>query len=393
MATEKDTYAARGVSSGKEEVHRATADLKKGLFPGAFCKIFSDIAGDPNYGCILHADGAGTKSSLAYLAWLEGFGSKVWAGISQDSLVMNVDDLGCVGALERMDVSQIISRNKFLIPAEVIEALVAGCKDFCDRMSLYGFDLMYVSGETQDTADLSRTVAVDNAVYTRVRLTDVIDASRMVPGDVIVGFSSTGRAGWEKEHNSGIGSNGLTNGRHDALSSYYKKVIESYAPQIPEELVYRGKYRLKRVLPGDNRFTVGSALLSPTRTYLPLIKRLLKLVSPVDVHGLIHCSGGGQTKIKKFGGPGNVYVKDKPFPIPPLFTMLQKVSGATWSEMYSTFNMGHRLEAVVPESAVDACFEAALWSGIEARRVGRVDRNSLPENHVIIKGPGGILEY
>lgn len=393
MTTDTSRYAARGVSSGKEEVHKATAGLDKGIFPGAFCPIFPDIADDPDYGSIQHTDGAGTKSSLAFLAYCEKFGNKVWTGIAQDSIVMNVDDVACVGALGRMHVSQIIGRNKFLIPAEVVDSLIAGCKDFCDKMNQFGFDLVYVSGETADLPDLVRTVTVDNVVSTRIRRANVIDASHMVPGDVIIGFSSTGQTIWENGPNSGIGSNGLTNGRHDSLSSHYKSITESYAPQVPGDLVYRGMYRLKDALPGDGRFTVGGALLSPTRTYLPLIGNLLERIAPADIHGLIHCSGGGQTKIGKFGGPDNAYIKDNPFPVPPLFAMLQKASGETWKEMFKTFNMGHRLEAVVPERAAEACFQAASWAGIEARRVGRVEYRSSLGARVVIKGPEGMLTY
>ncbi|MBI2409734.1 phosphoribosylformylglycinamidine cyclo-ligase [Candidatus Kaiserbacteria bacterium] len=393
MATDRSRYAARGVSSGKEDVHRAIEPLERGLFPGAFCTIFPDIAGDPAFGSIQHVDGAGTKSSLAYMASLEGFDSSVWEGIAQDSLVMNVDDLACVGAVGRMHVSQIIGRNKFLIPAEAVEAIIIGCKRFCDKMREFGFDLVYVGGETADLPDLVRTVTVDNSVSTRVRLTEVIDASRMVPGDVIIGFSSTGQARWENRPNSGIGSNGLTNARHDALSNYYTAVPESHSPQVPKTLVYRGDYRLGDPLPGDSHFTIGSALLSPTRTYLPLIRRLLELAPVGQIHGLIHCSGGGQTKIGKFGGPGNRYVKDYCFFVPPLFAMLQDRSGLSWKEMFAVYNMGHRLEAVVPESAEWACFAAATWAGIEARRVGQVERSSSGKNEVVIVVPEGTFTY
>jgi phosphoribosylformylglycinamidine cyclo-ligase len=392
--TDSSRYAERGVSSGKEAVHKATAGLNKGLYPGAFCTIFPDRRGDRAYGNILHCDGAGTKASLAYLAYREKFGMKVWPGIAQDSAVMNFDDVACVGALGPMDVSQIISRNPFLVPDDVVAAIVAGCKAFCDKMNGLGFKLRYVSGETQDTADLTRTVAVDNAVAVDIRLADVIDASRMVPGDIIVGFSSTGQAPWEDGPNSGIGSNGLTNARHETLSGAYAKVTESYSPEMRKELVYCGPYRLTDPLPGDLRFTIGSALLSPTRTYLPLIKKLIDTVGREGIHGLIHCSGGGQTKIGKFGGPENQYVKDHLFPVPPLFQMLQKVRRLSWSEMYQAYNMGHRLEAVVSPEIALKCIKTASAVGIGAKVVGRVaKRLSLEAPRVIVSTEEGTFEY
>lgn len=397
MKEKRDTsrYAARGVSSGKEAVHKATAGLDKGLFPGAFCPIFPDIAGNLKYGSIQHADGAGTKAGLAYLACIENFGRHVWAGIPQDSLVMNVDDVWCVGAQTGpMHITQIIDRNTFVISDEDVEAIITGCKHFCNRMNRLGFVMLYVSGETADVPDLIRTVTVSNVVSSRIKLVNVIDASRMRPGDAIVGFSSTGQAFWEDVPNAGGGSNGYTNMRHDTLAHYYAKFTESYAPQLKKTLVYRGKYRLTDPLPGDSRFSIGSALLSPTRTYLPLIKKLLELASPEDIHGLIHCSGGGQTKIGKFGDPENLYIKDKPFPVPPLFAMVKKVSGLTWKAMFKACNMGHRLEAVVPKRVVEACFEAAAWAGIEARCVGRVERRSLlNKRRVVIRGPAGEFSY
>lgn len=395
MSEDTSRYAERGISSGKEAVHKATGNLDKGLFPGAFCFIFPDLAGDPEYGSIQHVDGAGTKSSLAYLAALEGSSvKKVWAGIAQDGLVMNVDDVGCVGAFRRMHISQIIGRNRFVISDEAIEAIIAGCKEFCDLLNRLDFDLVYVSGETADLPDLIRTVTVDNAVSTRIKLTDVIDASRMTPGDIIVGFSSTGQAFWENEPNSGMGANGLTNGRHDTLSPYYRTVTESYSPEMPAGLAYRGIYRLTDPLPGDKRFTVGSALLSPTRTYLPLIRKLLELIPREHVHGLIHCSGGGQTKIKKFGRPGNLYVKDNLFPVPPLFAMLQEVSGLPWEQMFAAYNMGHRLEIVIPAEFEEMCHIAASWANLEAQRIGHVEQNvSAESTGVIIKSPVGVFRY
>ena len=395
-------YQSRGVSAGKQEVHDAISRHDAGLFPGAFCKIVpDDLTGDADTCLIMHADGAGTKASLAYLASRENFGTPTlaltWAGIAQDSLVMNLDDIACVGSLGPFLISNTIGRNAKLIPGEVIAAIVNGYQSVCDQLAQFNIPCRMTGGETADVGDLVRTIIVDSTVVARLRRDRVIDAGRMAPGDVIVGFSSTGQAVWETKPNSGIGSNGLTSARHDLLGSDYRdKYPETYAPQINKELVYCGPHKLTDILPGDT-MTVGQALLSPTRTYLPLIKRLLETVPRTDLHGLIHCSGGGQSKIVKFGGlgrkNGNRYVKDNCFPVPPLFTAIQKATGMGWAEMYSVYNMGHRLEAIVPPHAVDACLAAARDCRIEAQVVGRVESRDEPGNEVVVKSPFGIFQY
>jgi len=388
-------YEKRGVSATKAEVHAAVADQDKGLFPGAFCKIIEDLAGHPDYCMAVHADGAGTKSSLAYVAWKEGLGLDVWKGIAQDSLVMNLDDLGCVGARGPFFVSNTIGRNSKLVPGEVIASIVAGYQEFCDRLSNRRMiPCQMVGGETADVGDLVRTIIVDSTVVTRMYRDRVVDANRMVPGDVIVGFSSTGQACWEDVPNSGIGSNGLTSARHDSLMELYGiKYRESFAPEMDPELVYCGKYKLRDPLPGDDRFTIGSALLSPTRTYLPLMKGLMEQMSVSDLHGLIHCSGGGQTKIGKFGRPGNLYMKETLFPVPPLFAMLQKATGQTWKEMYQVYNMGHRLEAVVPRKCVDVCRAVARACHIDNQVVGYVTDGGKPGENVVICTQFGTFTY
>jgi phosphoribosylformylglycinamidine cyclo-ligase len=395
-------YQSRGVSAGKQEVHDAIARHDAGLFPGAFCKIVpDDLTGDADTCLIMHADGAGTKASLAYLASRENFGTPTlaltWAGIAQDSLVMNLDDIACVGSLGPFLISNTIGRNAKLIPGEVIAAIVNGYQSVCDQLAQFNIPCRMTGGETADVGDLVRTIIVDSTVVARLRRDRVIDAGRMTPGDVIVGFSSTGQAVWETKPNSGIGSNGLTSARHDLLGSDYRdKYPETYAPQVNKELVYCGPHKLTDILPGDT-MTVGQALLSPTRTYLPLIKRLLETVPRTDLHGLIHCSGGGQSKIVKFGGlgrkNGNRYVKDNCFPVPPLFTAIQKATGMGWAEMYSVYNMGHRLEAIVPSHAVDMCLAAARDCRIEAQVVGRVESRDVPGNEVVVKSPFGNFQY
>lgn len=392
-------YQARGVSASKAEVHSAIAKQDAGIFPGAFCKVVPDhITGDQDHCLVVHADGAGTKSSLAYLAWREGAGLKTWTGIAQDSLVMNLDDCACVGALGPYLISNTIGRNAKIIPGEVIAAIVAGYQHLCDRLSAQGIPCIMTGGETADLGDLVRTVVVDSTVAVRLRRDRVIDAGRMAPGDLIVGFSSTGQAAWEDVPNSGLGSNGLTSARHDLLHADYRlKYPESFAPEVDPAFIYCGPHHLNDPLPGDAAFTIGSALLSPTRTYLPLIKHLLEGLPHMDLHGLIHCSGGGQSKIVRFGGlgrsRGNRYVKDNCFPVPPLFAAIQAATGQSWSGMYSVFNMGHRLEAVVPPHAVAACLDAAQHCRIAAQVVGRVEAADGPTNEVVVKSPFGEFVY
>jgi phosphoribosylformylglycinamidine cyclo-ligase len=393
-------YQSRGVSAGKHEVHAAIAKQDAGLFPGAFCKIVpDDLTGDSSACLVMHADGAGTKASLAYLASREDSANAatIWAGIAQDSLVMNLDDIACVGSLGPFLISNTIGRNAKRISGEVIAAIVNGYQAVCDQLEQCKIPCRLTGGETADVGDLVRTIIVDSTVMARLPRNNVIDAGRMAPGDVIVGFSSTGQATWEKIPNSGIGSNGLTSARHDLLGSDYRtRFTETYAPEVNPELVYCGPYRLQDQLP-NSTMTIGQALLSPTRTYLPLIKLLLENVAHSDIHGLIHCSGGGQSKIVKFGGlgraNGNRYVKDNLFAVPPLFAAIQKGTELSWAEMYSVYNMGHRLEAIVPNHAVDACLSAAKACRIDAQIIGHVESRDVPGNEVVVKSPFGTFHY
>lgn len=392
-------YQARGVSAGKAEVHAAIAQQDAGVFPGAFCKIVPDhLTGDRDQCLVMHADDVGTKTALAYLAWKEKADDAVWRGIAQDSLVMNCDDLGCVGTVGPFLLSNTMSRNARLIPGSIIKAVIDGYQSMCDLLAKNGIECHMTGGETSDCGDIIRTIFVDSVMIARMRRDRVVDAARMAPGDVIVGFSSTGQAAWESAPTSGMGSNGLTSARHELLMSDYRaRYPETVAPEIDPALMYCGKFKLSDPLPGDARFTVGSALLSPTRTYLPLIKKLLDAVPVADVHGLIHCTGGGQSKIVKFGAlgktKGNRYVKDNLFPIPPLFQTLKDATGQSWAEMYSIYNMGHRLEAIVPKNRADACIDVAKSCGIEARVVGRVEERAEPGNEVVVRTAHGEFTY
>lgn len=392
-------YQARGASAGKAEVHAAIAAQDQGLYPGAFCKIIPDLLTGSSEHCLLmHADGAGTKSSLAYLAWREGAAETVWQGIAQDSLAMNLDDCACVGALGPFLVSNTIGRNAKRIPGAVIAAIIAGYQQVCAQLAAEGLACVMTGGETADVGDLVRTLIADSTVTARLRRDAVIDASRMAPGDAIVGFASTGRARWETAANSGMGSNGLTSARHDGLGGDYRlRYPESYAPETDPALVYSGPCRLEAPLPDGGGMTVGQALLSPTRTYLPLIRDLIMALGPAQLHGLIHCSGGGQAKIGKFGGiragRGNRYVKDAPFAVPPLFRYLQHASGCTWQEAYTVWNMGWRLEAIVPEPQVARCVELAAACGIAAQRVGFVEPAAGPAHEVVIHTAEGTYRY
>jgi len=392
-------YDERGVSSTKEEVHKAVEKLDAGLFPGAFCKIIPDcLVNDPDYCILMHSDGAGTKAALAYMAWREGLISteEAWEKIQWDSLVMNWDDAGCAGAVGPFIINSTINRNKLLISGDVIAAIISGCQKAADFLTSLGMPCTFAGGETADVGDLVRTITVDNTIVCRMRRDQIIDASRIVPGDVMVGFSSTGQAVWETEENSGIGSNGFTNGRHDMLSHIYaKRYPETFSPEMKSGLVYRGKFYLNDPLPGDERFTILSALLSPTRTYLPLIKKLIENLPLGSIHGFIHCSGGGQTKIKKFGRQGNLYVKNDLFPLPPVFQELKNATGITWQEMYRVYNMGHRLEAVMSSiSSAQTCIAIAEECGIEAQIIGeRVRATDGPANTVIIESKFGEFVY
>lgn len=365
-------YAGRGVSSGKEEVHRAIAHLDKGLFPKAFCKIVpDDLTGSEEHCLVMHADGAGTKSSLAYLVWKETGDLSVWKGIAQDALVMNLDDLLCVGALGPILVSSTIGRNKARIPGEVIAALIGGTETLLEELRGLGIDIRSTGGETADLGDLVRTVVVDSTVVARMRRDEVIDNSRIRPGDVIVGWASDGQATYEDSYNGGMGSNGLTSARHDVFNKELAaKYPESFAPEVDSSLVYTGSYGLTDSVSGSP-LDAGHLVLSPTRTYAPVVKELLSTHRSA-VHGMVHCSGGGQTKVLHFVEGVHV-VKDQLFPVPVLFETIQKESGTPWNEMYQVFNMGHRMEIYLAPEDAPAAIAAAQKFGIAAQIVGRVE--------------------
>jgi len=369
---EGSRYAMRGVSSGKAEVHAAIKSLDKGLYPGAFCKIIPDIlGGDPDWCNIMHADGAGTKSSLAYVYWKETGDLSVWKGIAQDAVVMNLDDLLCVGVTDNILLSSTIGRNKNLIPGEVITALIEGTEEFLELMRSHGIGIRSTGGETADVGDLVRTVIVDSTVTARMPRADVIDNAGIRPGDVIVGLASSGQTVYESSYNSGMGSNGLTSARHDVFGKYLAGLYpESYDGNIPDQLVYSGTMRLTdpTAVPG---LDAGKLVLSPTRTYAPVIKKVLEAMRPA-IHGMVHCSGGGQTKIMHFIDRMHV-VKDNLFPVPPLFRMIQLNSDTAWEEMYRVFNMGHRMELYVNKNDAQAVIDVAAEFSLEARIIGRCE--------------------
>jgi phosphoribosylformylglycinamidine cyclo-ligase len=367
-----DRYNQRGVSASKEDVHKAIAKLDKGLFPKAFCKITPDLlGGDPDFCTVMHADGAGTKSSLAYIYWKETGDLSVWRGIAQDAIIMNVDDLLCVGATGPIFLSSTIGRNKSRIPGEVVSAIIQGTEDVLVMLRSHGLEIFSTGGETADVGDLVRTIQVDSTVVTRMKRGDVIDNANIQAGDVVVGFASYGKASYEQEYNSGMGSNGLTSARHDMFSHVYaRKYPESFNPEIPEDLVYSGKYLVTDTL-AEAPLPMGKLVLSPTRTYAPVIIPLLKEMRK-RVHGMVHCSGGAQTKVLHFIDNLHV-IKDNLFPIPPLFQLIYDQSATTWEEMYKVFNMGHRMEIYVTPSDADNVMAIAKSFGIEARIVGRVE--------------------
>ena len=366
-------YMMRGVSAAKEDVHNAIKNIDKGIFPLAFCKIIPDIlGGDPEYCNIMHADGAGTKSSLAYMYWKETGDLNVWKGIAQDALIMNTDDLLCVGAVDNILVSSTIGRNKMLIPGEVISAIINGTDELMQEMRDMGIGIYGTGGETADVGDLVRTIIVDSTVTCRMKRSDVIDNANIRPGDVIVGLSSTGQATYEKEYNGGMGSNGLTSARHDVFSKYLaEKYPESYDHAVPEELVYSGTKRLDDKI-ADCPLTAGKMVLSPTRTYAPVIKRILDEMRP-KVHGMVHCTGGAQTKVLHFVSDDCHVIKDNMFPIPPLFRTIQEESKTDWSEMYKVFNMGHRMEIYVAPEDAEKVIGISSSFNIEAQVVGRIE--------------------
>jgi len=367
-----DRYMQRGVSASKEDVHRAIANLDKGVFPGAFCKISPDIlGGDPAFCNIMHADGAGTKSSLAYLYWKETGDISVWRGIAQDAVVMNTDDLICVGATDQMLLSSTIGRNKNLIPGEVIAEIINGTEEVLQMLRDHGVGIYSTGGETADVGDLVRTIIVDSTVIGRMKRSDVVSNANIQAGDVIVGLASDGQATYENKYNGGMGSNGLTSARHDVLAKYLaKKYPESYDPSVPESLVYSGSKQLTDVVEGTE-LNVGQLILSPTRTYAPVIMAILKSMRS-QIHGMVHCSGGAQTKILHFVNDVHV-VKDHLFPIPPLFELIQKESGTDFKEMYQVFNMGHRMELYVSPERAEEIIQISESFGIPAQIVGHVE--------------------
>lgn len=383
-------YNMRGVSASKEDVHAAIKNVDKGLYPKAFCKIIPDIlGGDPEYCNIMHADGAGTKSSLAYMYWKETGDLSVWKGIAQDALIMNIDDLLCVGATDNILVSSTIGRNKLLIPGEVIAAIINGTEELLADLRELGVNAISTGGETADVGDLVRTIIVDSTVTCRMKRSDVINNANIAAGDVIVGLSSSGRATYEKEYNGGMGSNGLTSARHDVFAKYLaEKYPESYDRAVPDELVYSGGMQLTDPVDGTP-LDAGKLVLSPTRTYAPVVKRLLDEMRPA-IHGMVHCSGGAQTKVMHFV-EGKHVIKDNMFPVPPLFELIQRESGTDWSEMYKVFNMGHRLEIYIKPEDAERVIAIAESFGIEAKVIGHVEE--APENKLTIISPKGTFEY
>ncbi len=383
-------YNMRGVSASKEDVHNAIKNVDKGIFPGAFCKIIPDIlGGDPDYCNIMHADGAGTKSSLAYMYWRETGDLSVWKGIAQDALIMNIDDLLCVGATDNILLSSTIGRNKLLVPGEVIAAIINGTEELLADLRRMGVSIYSTGGETADVGDLVRTIIVDSTVTCRMRRADVIDNANISAGDVIVGLSSSGKATYETEYNGGMGSNGLTSARHDVFAKYLaEKYPESYDSAVPEELVYSGQMHLTDAVEGSP-LDAGRLVLSPTRTYAPVIKKLLDEMRS-DIHGMIHCSGGAQTKIMHFVKNKHV-IKDNMFPVPPLFRLIREQSGTDWAEMYKVFNMGHRMEIYLAPEHAARVIEISESFGIEARIVGRVEEADT--NRLTIKSEFGTFEY
>ena len=368
---EASRYAARGVSSSKSEVHKAISKMDKGLFPTAFCKLVPDFA-DEDYCLAMHADGAGTKSSLAYAYWRETGDMSVWKGIAQDAIVMNTDDLLCVGITGGMMLSSTIGRNKMRVPGEVIAAVIEGSQLFVEQMRQYGIDITLTGGETADVGDLVRTIIVDSTVCARAHRSDIIDNKNISAGDVIVGLASFGQAEYEDEYNGGMGSNGLTSARHDVFSKYLaEKYPESYEAAIDRQFVYTGSKRLTDIEP-ETGLTYGKLVLSPTRTYAPVIKPMLEAFRG-QIHGMIHCTGGAQTKVLGFIGNLKV-VKDNMFDTPPLFRAIQEESGTPWSEMYKVFNMGHRMEIYVPEEIANDIIKISRSYGVDARLIGHVEK-------------------
>lgn len=383
-------YMLRGVSAMKEDVHNAIKNIDKGLFPQAFCKIIPDIlGGDPEYCNIMHADGAGTKSSLAYMYWKETGDLSVWKGIAQDALIMNIDDLLCVGAVDNILVSSTIGRNKMLIPGEVISAIINGTNELLGQLREMGIGIYGTGGETADVGDLVRTIIVDSTVTCRMKRSEVIDNANIRPGDVIVGLSSSGQATYETAYNGGMGSNGLTSARHDIFCKVLaEKYPESFDQNVPNELVYSGKYHLTDSVEGSP-IDAGRLVLSPTRTYAPVVRRLLNEMRS-DVHGMVHCTGGAQTKVLHFVSDNCRVIKDNLFPLPPLFRAIKEESGADWEEMYKVFNMGHRLEIYVSPEVAEKVIAISKSFNIDAQIIGRVEEG---KKSLTIKSEFGEFNY
>lgn len=387
----QNRYAGRGVSAEKEDVHNAIKNTDKGLFPKAFCKIVPDyLTGSKEHCLIMHADGAGTKSSLAYTYWKETGDLSVWKGIAQDALVMNIDDLLCVGATDNILLSSTIGRNKNLIPGEVISAIINGTEELLEELRSFGVNIHSTGGETADVGDLVRTIIVDSTVTARMQRKEVIDNANIQPGDVIVGLASFGKATYEKEYNGGMGSNGLTSARHDVFSKdVAEKYPESFDVNIPSELVYSGSKKLTQKIEGSP-LDAGKLVLSPTRTYAPIIKKILSKYNANDIHGMVHCSGGGQTKILHFIDNLHV-VKDNMFELPPLFKLIQNESGTDWKEMYKVFNMGHRMELYINESIAEDVIKISNSFDVDAQIIGRVEASE--KKKLSIKSNFGTFLY
>lgn len=383
-------YIQRGVSAAKEDVHNAIKDIDKGLFPKAFCKIIPDwLGGDPEYCNIMHADGAGTKSSLAYLYWKETGDLSVWKGIAQDALIMNIDDLLCVGATDNILVSSTIGRNKLLISGEVISAIIKGTDELLEELREMGVGVFATGGETADVGDLVRTIIVDSTVSCRMKRKDIVDNANIAAGDVIVGLSSSGQSTYEKQYNGGMGSNGLTSARHDVFAKYLaQKYPESYDHAVPEDLIYSGSWHLTDPVEGTST-DAGHLVLSPTRTYAPIVKAILEEMRP-HIHGMIHCTGGAQTKILHFVDD-LLIIKDNMFPIPPLFQVIQKESNTDWAEMYKVFNMGHRLEIYLPAEHAQRIIDISKSFNVDAQIIGHVEASNHRE--LIIRSEKGEFIY
>jgi phosphoribosylformylglycinamidine cyclo-ligase len=390
MMTSESKYSKRGVSSGKEDVHAAIKNIDKGLFPRAFCKIVPDmIGGDADYCNIMHADGAGTKSSLAYVYWRETGDLSVWKGIAQDAIVMNLDDLLCVGAYDNILLSSTIGRNRLIVPGEVISAVINGTEEVLNDLRQLGIGIWSTGGETADVGDLVRTIIVDSTVVTRMKKSDVVSNQNIAPGNVIVGFASYGQTFYEKEYNSGMGSNGLTSARHDIFSPYIAATYpESLDTTLPYDLVYSGRYKPTDLI-DELGIDAGKMVLSPTRTYAPVVKRVLETMRD-KISGMVHCSGGGQTKVMNFVEKVHV-IKDNLFPLPPLFRIIHEQSGTSWKEMYKVFNMGHRFEIYTDLKSAEEIIKIAESFNLGARIIGRCEKSD--SKKLTIKSEQGLYEY